>query len=85
MTISWNLFEATEETNLGRSAEEEAVALITQGILERFDELVYSSDDEPMERSDDGDENADDVEPHVSGQFNCTRGYSKDEYAFLDS
>lgn len=54
-TIDWNLFEATEDTDLAHSADQEAVALIAQGLIERLDQLSLEniSEDEAEERLED--------------------------------
>lgn len=44
--INWNLFEATENTDLQPSTDVQAVAMISQAILERFDSLSDSDDKE---------------------------------------
>lgn len=49
--IDWHLFEANEITDLAQSAEQRGVALITQGFLERLDELSMSSMADLEERS----------------------------------
>ncbi|KAJ7145018.1 hypothetical protein C8R46DRAFT_1232351 [Mycena filopes] len=61
--IDWNLMEANNEGNLAPSADQQAVAAISQGILERFDELPRS-DDEFEERSDEEPEVVN--EPHIA-------------------
>lgn len=72
--IDWNLLEATEETELAQSADQQAVAMISQGLLERLDQLSVLdnfSEDEVDERSEDED---DPPEPVVGGMlsyFQC--------------
>ncbi|KAG6915323.1 hypothetical protein DXG01_012129 [Tephrocybe rancida] len=47
--IHWNLFEATKDTQLAPSAEQQGVALVAQGLLEQLDAMDLPSDNETSE------------------------------------
>lgn len=64
--IDWKLLEDTGTANLELSPEEQAIAQIAQGILERFNQVLDDSDDEECERSD--TEEVEMGEPTVSGE-----------------
>jgi hypothetical protein len=65
----WGLFEVHGDTDLALSAEEQGIALIAQSLLDRFDEMSVGSEDDEVERSDDGAEN-EAPEPTVPGPIN---------------
>lgn len=50
--INWNLFEATGNTQLDQSPEQQATALIARAMLEHFNEALDNSDSDLDERSD---------------------------------
>ncbi|KAJ6614166.1 hypothetical protein B0H10DRAFT_176928 [Mycena sp. CBHHK59/15] len=67
--------EARDEGHLSMSVEQQAVALISQGILERFDNLP-ASDEEYDERSDTQSEPGN--EPEVAGEHtSATRPHKR--------
>ena len=47
----WGLFEASEETDLALSLEQQGIALIAKSLLDRFDEISIGSADDEDERS----------------------------------
>lgn len=64
--LDWNLYEATEDTELDLSAEQQAIALISQQLLDRLNDAnINSDDDDDEERSDEEPEPI--AEPVVSG------------------
>lgn len=50
----WGVFEATANTQLGRSLEEEGVALIAQSLLDRLDDLSGNESNEERSDPEDG-------------------------------
>ena len=70
--IDWNLFEATEDTNLSLpSMDQQGVALIAQeliNLLNSQDDEI-GSEDEDEERSDGEDEQEAIIEPTVTGKL----------------
>jgi hypothetical protein len=64
----WGLFGANEDTELAMSLEQQGVALITQSLLERFDELsVGSAEDADADERSQVDEH-EVLEPTVAGK-----------------
>lgn len=70
ISFNWNLFEATEDTTLQPSVEQTGASAIAQKLLEHMDEVDdIGSDEEPAERSDDGQNSVNDDEPRVAGEY----------------
>ncbi|KAJ7246704.1 hypothetical protein C8J57DRAFT_1438159 [Mycena rebaudengoi] len=68
--IDWNLIEANDDADIPLTLEQQAVASIARGILERMDDLPMS-DEEYEERSDDEDGNG---EPNEAVAPEAPRG-----------